>query len=222
MPGKIIIVPHHLYGKYEALEEVEFITPAGNKELRWKCRNTETDELSYQRPRTLKARNQDLLLDDVVNQLLIKKNIHQAGLRKAIFVEYRTNARSRKHAFDLSFEEFNELISKPCVYCGTEPNIKNGGHLEGRKRLDQPDLYTMGIDRIDSSKGYTKDNCVSCCSMCNIMKNTYSVSAFLGHIKKIYNYSFNEGSTTIPQGSTSQANGDGSGTPQLMLGDDIV
>lgn len=34
MPGKIIIVKDHIYGKYKALEEVEFITPAGNKELR--------------------------------------------------------------------------------------------------------------------------------------------------------------------------------------------
>lgn len=214
MPGKILIIKDHVYGKYKALEEVQYVTPAGNKERRWKCQNTETDEISYQRPRTLKARNQDLLLDDIVNDLLVKKNIHQAGLRKAIFIEYKTNAQSRKHPFDLTFEEFNELISKPCAYCGEEPSTKNGGHLESRKRIDQPDLYTTGIDRIDSSKGYTKDNCVPCCKMCNLMKNTYSVEQFLSHVRKIYNFSFDESSTTIPQGSTSQANGDGSGTPQ--------
>lgn len=34
MPGKIIIVQNHVYGKYKALEEVTYITPAGKKELR--------------------------------------------------------------------------------------------------------------------------------------------------------------------------------------------
>lgn len=160
-------------------------------------------------------------MEDVVNELLVKKNIHQAGLRKAIFVEYKSNAQHRKHPFELSFEEFNELISKPCVYCGSLPKIKNGGHLEARKRLDQPDLYTNGIDRIDSSKGYTKDNCVPCCSKCNKMKNTYSMEEFLEHIQKIYNFSFNKSSSTISKESTSQANGDGSGTP-LNEGEDIV
>lgn len=163
-------------------------------------------------------------MDDVVNQLLVDKNIHQAGLRKAIFVEYKSNAQHRKHPFELTFEKFNELISQPCAYCGSTPEIKNGGHLESRKRLDQPDLYTNGIDRIDSTKGYTLDNCVPCCSKCNKMKNTYTKEEFLDHIKSIYNYnfSFDKSSQTISKESTSQANGDGSGTLQNNLDEDIV
>ena len=66
-----------------------------------------------------------------------------------------------------------------------------------------------GIDRIDSNIGYIKENCVSCCWTCNKMKNNFSQKEFLEKINKIYcNF---KSSTTIPQGSTSQANGDGNG-----------
>lgn len=54
-----------------------------------------------------------------------------------------------------------------------------------------------------------KENCVSCCWTCNKMKNNFSQKEFLEKINKIYcNF---KSSTTIPQGSTSQANGDGNG-----------
>lgn len=51
------------------------------------------------------------------------------------------------------------------------------------------------------------------------MKWNYSTSEFLDHIKRIYE--FNESSTTIPKGSTSQAYGDGNGA-RLEIDDDIV
>ena len=47
----------------------------------------------------------------------------------------------------------------------------------------------------------------------NIMKNKFPLDIFLNKVKKIYNKFFIESSTTIPKGSTSQANGDGSGNP---------
>lgn len=45
-----------------------------------------------------------------------------------------------------------------------------------------------GIDRIDSSKGYTIDNCVSCCPLCNQMKSNIDQNMFLTQIEKIYNF----------------------------------
>jgi 5-methylcytosine-specific restriction endonuclease McrA len=42
-----------------------------------------------------------------------------------------------------------------------------------------------GIDRIDSNKGYTMDNCVSCCWTCNRMKGNMTQQNFLEHISKI-------------------------------------
>ena len=49
-----------------------------------------------------------------------------------------------------------------------------------------------------------------------------SVKEFKNFILSVYNHLQLGGSTTIPEGSTSQANGDGNGMPQVILGEDIV
>lgn len=222
MARKFNIKAGEIYGRYKTIEKVPYTTPNGTVEQRWKCENIETGAISYKRNRSLDERSQEDLMSDIENQMLVKHNLHQMGLRKALFIEYQSNADSRNHQFLLTFEEFNNLISGDCFYCGTKPKIKNGGHLEKRKHKGQPDLYTNGIDRINSNGDYTIDNCVPCCSMCNKMKNVYSKNDFLNHIKNIYLFNFKESSSTIPKGSTSEAIADGSGTPQINLGEDIV
>jgi len=48
------------------------------------------------------------------------------------------------------------------------------------------------MDRVDSSKGYEKDNVVPCCTRCNLMKLTYSREDFLTHAMKIYKFNKKE------------------------------
>lgn len=49
---------------------------------------------------------------------------------------------------------FMENISnKPCIYC--------------------EDTVNTGMDRVDNSKGHTKDNVVPCCMVCNTARNSY-------------------------------------------------
>jgi hypothetical protein len=67
----------------------------------------------------------------------------------------------------ISKEFENQIKESLCYYCN-----KEGG----------------GIDRIDSSKCYTEDNCVPACSICNYIKKDYSVQDFIRHIRKIYYY----------------------------------
>jgi hypothetical protein len=68
----------------------------------------------------------------------------------------------------LSFQEFSNLINKPCTYCGIESS--------------------KGIDRIDSTKSYTIENSTPCCGRCNEMKSSYTKENFIEHIKKILLY----------------------------------
>lgn len=116
----------------------------------------------------------------------------------------RGGANERGLEFNLTEDEVAKLLLKNCYYCG-EP-------------------IADGIDRISSSIGYIPTNVVPCCKICNIMKNKFPLDTFLDKVNKIYNRFFIKSSTTIPKGSTSQANGDGSGKPLAgkAEGEDIV
>ena len=61
--------------------------------------------------------------------------------------------------------------------------------MNSSSRSPQTGTYIYnGIDRIDSNIGYEPDNCVTCCVICNRMKNKYSKNAFLLHVSKITKY----------------------------------
>jgi len=66
----------------------------------------------------------------------------------------------------ITMKDFSKLVIKKCIYCGGEAN--------------------KGIDRIDNTKGYTKENSVSCCKICNYMKRDLFKEQFLNHVIKIY------------------------------------
>ena len=85
------------------------------------------------------------------------------------FVGYRSRSKRKKRIFEIDFEFAKNLFLSDCFYCGVKPDPMNG------------------IDRINSSIGYIKDNCVACCELCNSMKLDYPINDFLNHINEIYN-----------------------------------
>ena len=115
----------------------------------------------------------------------------------SLFIHYIHNAKVRHIKWNLNEKEFKEIITKPCIYCG-----------EFSASIDN--INYSGIDRINSNKEYSIKNCVSCCKYCNIMKNKFSTDQFLSKVKQIYN-NLIKSSTTIPKGSTSEANADRKG-----------
>lgn len=83
-------------------------------------------------------------------------------------VSYIQSARNRNIAFNLTKEQFTEIILLPCYYCASY-------------KEDQ----VVGIDRINSDKNYSVDNCVACCKICNFMKGTLSKHSFITQAHKI-------------------------------------
>jgi hypothetical protein len=84
------------------------------------------------------------------------------------FKNYIRSANSKNLLFELTKEEFIEICSKECFYCG-----------------DIQDKGFNGIDRIDCKGNYVKDNIVPCCEICNWMKNTLNQEVFLKRIEHI-------------------------------------
>jgi len=80
----------------------------------------------------------------------------------------------------LSKEQFRKLTQQNCFYCDIKPHSSSN-----HKKCNGKFIYN-GIDRVDNTKGYTIDNCVTCCGTCNWMKRTYTQQEFLLKIKLIY------------------------------------
>lgn len=91
--------------------------------------------------------------------------------------------RNKAKGYDeiLTFDVFTKLSKSPCKYCGLEYSKEIEDRLNessNKKMLSDHVLKCNGIDRIDSSKGYTLTNSVPCCKHCNIAKNTMSEAEF--------------------------------------------
>lgn len=95
---------------------------------------------------------------------------------------YKANAKRRGLKFLLSDDEVKVLFSGNCYYCGDI----NTNCISVKYRTDK--FYYNGIDRLDSSKDYSLDNCVSCCKDCNYRKGNSSYGEFISWIKKLYEY----------------------------------
>lgn len=77
----------------------------------------------------------------------------------------------------LSLGEYANLIKQNCFYCGDEPSKI--------KKFYGERLNYHGIDRLDSSIGYSYENCVPCCTGCNSSKMRLSYEEFIKHIQRI-------------------------------------
>lgn len=81
---------------------------------------------------------------------------------RCLRTSYKLKCASRRGLeFSLTDVEFSSLVHSECSYCGKLPNPRNG------------------IDRVENTKGYTLENCVSCCFICNRAKNDMSREEFI-------------------------------------------
>ena len=78
-------------------------------------------------------------------------------------------AEKRGIEWHLTDEEAKVMMITACIYCK---------HIDLEVRVN-------GIDRLDSSKSYTSENCRPCCKDCNYMKGTYDPKTFIERAKRI-------------------------------------
>ena len=68
----------------------------------------------------------------------------------------KERAAKRNLEFALTREEFEAITIRPCHYCGSTTRPSRGS----------------GIDRVDNLKGYTVQNSVPACTLCNTVKGS--------------------------------------------------
>ncbi len=102
---------------------------------------------------------------------------------KEVIRSYKRAARERNLSFNLTDEELEVFFKNNCFYCGNIPSNICKPSKSNFKEHTQ--FIYSGIDRLNNNLGYSTDNCVSCCRICNIMKSTLSLDNFYDHIEKI-------------------------------------
>lgn len=103
-----------------------------------------------------------------------------------LFGNYQSSAKSRGLEFGLTLSDFRYLIDQNCFYCGIAPSA----FYRNKPYRDDGALAYNGLDRVDNALGYTKENVVPCCKVCNRAKSNMPYPEFIDWID-------NMGSNTI-------------------------
>lgn len=101
---------------------------------------------------------------------------------KYIFITAKNNAQKRNIDFYITKDEIKEIYNQQngkCYYTDFDFDIK-------------VNRYRPSLDRIDSNKGYSKENCNLVLSIINNMKNDFSHSEFINLIHSVSNEFINK------------------------------
>jgi len=105
----------------------------------------------------------------------------------------RRNNKTLKPGILNNLDKFVKISIQPCYYCGTV-----GSRIHPRKKCQNAHKLQQvrfnGLDRIDNKIGYTEDNVVPACFVCNQGRsgdpNTpeMTVEDFMSHLDKLSNF----------------------------------
>ena len=99
-----------------------------------------------------------------------------------VFMQYKYKAKKKEHSFELTLEQFTNLITQKCYLCGSPPaNVMRRKEVQGA-------LIYQGVDRINNDIGYTVENSRPCCMKCNAVKSNKSLEQTIKHVSKIFTY----------------------------------
>lgn len=98
---------------------------------------------------------------------------------ETMWFRYKLRAEKENIVFSVSKKVFSQKLHEDCFYCGKPPQQK----LNLTRKTDNKLIYN-GIDRKENIIGYTNENVVACCWVCNQAKKNYSLQEWKSMIKK--------------------------------------
>ena len=98
--------------------------------------------------------------DDELKRLAERKWI-VTPWKGASYAKHKEGAKSRNIKTTFTKTVYEELKKNSCFYCASE------------------DFEYISLDRLDSSKDYTVENVVACCTTCNMIKRTMDPTLFI-------------------------------------------
>jgi hypothetical protein len=118
------------------------------------------------------------------NKIAVRKKKYpiERTMLARLYGKYKWDAKKMGRSFHLTKQEFLEIITKNCFYCGIKPS-----NISTRYGPNDTYLYT-GIDRVNNSVGYEIGNVVPCCKECNMAKHSMTQENFISWIDRVYHH----------------------------------
>lgn len=113
-----------------------------------------------------------------------KRDISDSGLllHNTLYGKNKNQAKTRNLEFSLPRDYHDFLVTSNCHYCGIEPsNTLKKYWMDG-------ELKYQGIDRKDNGIGYTEENTVACCIICNRGKLTLGYEEYKEYIQRLIRF----------------------------------
>jgi len=154
------------------------------KKACWKCQ-CDCGQIVVVRANNLKSKKTKscgCLQRETVKKIFSKPKGEKAF--NILYHTYKYSAEVRAFIFALGKEQFREIISQSCFYCGQKPLSRRGAKYDNS-------FHCNGIDRIENTKGYIFENVVPCCEKCNRMKLAHTQKDFLTHVERIHKHQHN-------------------------------
>ena len=179
-----------LTGKTFGRLTVMHLVDSRPKRRRWKCqcacgKSCDVDQGKL-REGSIKSCG-CLAHDNAIKQSKLLTLPHGTAFLNMLFSTYKVSASKTNRNFVLTRSEFENLILKRCYYCGAEPKQPEWALRTKRLKIHWFNGIPCvnGLDRKNSTQGYTKDNTVPCCKTCNIAKHTMSVDEFITWARQV-------------------------------------
>lgn len=179
--GKVIDETNKTYGKWTVLSRASN-KPDGSARWNCKCECGTEKIIPANTLREGKSFSCGCAMKDYGKE---RRNL--LSLENTILRSYKQGAKSRNLEFTITDDDIKTLIYDNCFYCGDIPSDKKYFYSYKEGKDEDYFIETNGIDRINNSIGYTKENTVACCKTCNQMKSNLSLDLFLTKINKIHN-----------------------------------
>ena len=101
----------------------------------------------------------------------------EAALQR-VWNRYKSNARIRGIAFELTRDQFRSVITQNCYYCGEMPS--------NPEKTGEGTFLFNGIDRINNDLNYSFENSISCCKICNHAKRQMTATEFIHWVARVH------------------------------------
>lgn len=165
---KILDLANKRFGKLTAIKYTYV-----NDKLKWECICDCGNPTTVMTDKLMSGHTQSCGCNKVTAHI----NNHyrrNASNGSGILTELKSYFKQRYSDGNLTFEQFKDLTSKNCHYCGVGPS--------NTMKLKYKDYTAFikynGLDRVDNSKKHDLENVVPCCQKCNQFKQSSSVENF--------------------------------------------